>query len=204
MVLQSTFITDLKKEQQLTVLIDKYYKMHLKHYTYKRIEDKKSQLAGVDVLFIHKHTGRRFMIDEKAQLDYVNEDLPTFAFEINYYLKEQNKTGWFFDRNKKTQFYALITAIYSDEPNRYTSCKITLVNREKLIRHLKKRNINQKTLENYTNQQELVHGKIPIKELHPRKEGYLFVSKNNKAEQPTNLILKFDFLLENGIAKRLV
>lgn len=93
---------------------------------------------------------------------------------------------------KKTDFYALITGIFSDEPDTYTSCKITWVNRKKLVYFLKTRNIVSNTLEAYTKRQ----GKIEIEELDHRSEGYLYFSSKTKAEKPLNLILKLDFLAQ--------
>lgn len=201
---QSNFASDLKKEQKLTVLLDAYYQKHLKHYDFERIHDMKRQMQGIDVILKHKTNGKTFFVDEKAQLDYINEELPTFAFELSYEKKGVLKKGWLFDTAKETQFYALVTAIYSDEPNIFTSCKITLVNREKLLGFLKTKNINIATLKNAVSKSASQNGKIKIEQLNHRTEGYLFLSRKNKAEKPTNLILKLEFLIEKGIAKRLI
>lgn len=182
---QSNFASDLKKEQKLTVLLDAYYQKHLKHYDFERIDDMKRQMQGIDIILKHKTSGKTFFVDEKAQLDYINEELPTFAFELSYKKKGVLKKGWLCNTAKATQFYALVTAIYSDEPNIFTSCKITLVNREKLLDFLKTKNINIDALKDAISKSDSQNGKI-------------------KAEKPTNLILKLDFLIENGITKRLV
>ena len=137
-------------------------------------------------------------------MDYVNENLPTFAFELSYEKNGSLKMGWLFDPTKKTRFYALVTSIYADEPDRYTSCKITFVNREKLIFFLESRNMSQTTfndsIKKYRNQQK----KIEIDGLCHQSEGYLYFSRLNKAEKPINLILKLDFLISKGIAKPFV
>ncbi|MDT0606289.1 hypothetical protein [Croceitalea rosinachiae] len=202
MGLKSSFDSDLAKEQKLAVLLDAYYAKHLKNYDFKRVKNRKEQFQGVDVNFIHKISSNKFHIDEKAQLDYINEDLPTFAFEICYYKNEIEKEGWFFDIKKKTDFYALITAIYNDGGTLFSTCKITLVNRARLQDILIKRGLDKTNLRNHYNQN--FQGKICVNELDCRKEGYLFLSKKNKAERPLNLILKLDWLLELGVAKRLV
>ncbi|MGB3143240.1 MAG: hypothetical protein WBB24_03960 [Maribacter sp.] len=202
--MKSKFTSDLNKEKQLSRLLDVYYQKHLIHYHTKRVHDLENQLAGVDVVFIHKKNKERFYIDEKAQLDYVNDDLPTFAFELGYYKKDIFKEGWLFDPKKITDFYALATAIYEDEPGVFTTCKITLVNREKLCSFLELHKITKVVLNEYLTENNELHGKLKINELNHRTEGYLYFSKNNKLEKPINLILKLDFLLANGIAKRLV
>lgn len=200
MVLKSNFREDFKKEKKLQLLLDAYYSQHLRHYAFKRIDEISQQLAGVDLVLSHLKTNENYKVDEKAQLDYIGDNLPTFAFEISYYKSGHLKKGWLFDENKKTQFYSLVTAIYQDEPEVFTSCRITLVNREKLIDFLEAKNV---TFESCF-KENLPHGKTIIEQLHPKKEGYLYYSHLNKAEKPLNLILKLDFLIEEGLAKRLV
>lgn len=204
MTLESNFNSDLKREQQLAPLVDNYYSTCLNQYTFKRVHDRKNQFAGIDVVFEHKTNGSSYAVDEKAQLDYINEDLPTFAFEISYIKGGIFKKGWLFNASKKTEFYSLITAIYADEPNVFTSCKITLVNRLKLIAFLENKKVTEKKLKTYIDSSNTIHGKLKLKELNDRTEGYLYVSSRNKAEKPINLILRLDFLLQNGLAKRLV
>ena len=204
MALKSTFKADLKKEQQLFPLLDRMYTLHLKHYRFERISAYEQQLKGIDVVFTHKTTGEKYSIDEKAQLDYINDDLPTFAFEIEYQKKEQIREGWLFDTAKKTDFYALVTAIYEDSPNTFTSCKITLVNRKKLLAFLASKGITRQSLNRVIKKHPGKSAKQTLAQLDAKKEGYLYFSNLQKAEKPVNLILKLDFLTVNGIAKRLV
>lgn len=202
--MKSTFKSDLQKEQKLSVLLDGYYAKTINHYTIERVSDIKNQLAGIDLIFTHKTTQTRYYIDEKAQLDYINEDLPTFAFELRYLKSGKPKDGWVYDTSKKTDFYALVTGIYSDEPEHYTSCKITLVNRKKLLSFLNIRNIDSVVLNTLIENEEGTHGKVVLPQLKSKSEGYLYFSSRNKAEKPINLILKLDFLIANGLAKRLI
>ncbi len=203
MELQSSFKNDLEKEQKLAVFLDVYYKKHLKHYLFERIHDLKQQMQGIDLIFSHNTNGGRFLIDEKAQLDYINEDLPTFAFELVYQKDGEIKKGWLFDTKKKTEFYALITSIYADEPEKFTSCKVTFVNRKKLVKFLSVRKINQEYLDSQIKKHKNYNGKVVLDKLQPYHEGYLYFSAIKKAEKPINLILKLAFLTENGIAKQL-
>lgn len=200
MGLKSNFKADLENERKLSVLLDSYYKKHLNHYGFKRVRDIKRQLTGVDVILTRKSNGKTYLVDEKAQLYYINDDLPTFAFELSYLKNGVLKKGWLFDASKKTDFYALVTAIYTDEPNLYTSCKITMVNRKKLVGFLASRKLTPESFES----RDLKQGRNIIQELDPQIEGYVYFSKTKKAEKPLNLILKLDFLVEQGIAKRLI
>lgn len=204
MALKSTFSADLKREQQLTLLLDRCYNVHLRHYNFERVHDKQRQFAGIDLILTHKETSLSYFVDEKAQLDYINDDLPTFAFELSYQKAGVIKKGWLYDANKKTEFYSLITAIYADAPNMFTSCKITLVNRKKLINALSQKGIDETLLTRYVDSSETAHGKLKLTEMNHRTEGYLYVSSKNKSEKPANLVLRLDFLLQNGLAKRLI
>jgi len=198
---KSTFENDLSKEQLLSKFIDNTYSKFLKNYHFERISELKQQLKGVDLTFTHKVLGYVYHIDEKAQLDYLNEDLPTFAFELSYLKHGKEKMGWLFDAKKKTDFYALITAIFEDE-GEFSSCKVTLVNRKKLIALLLDYGFDAQNAQNHRLANR--HGKIELDCLHAKTEGYLYHSKNNKAEQPLNLVLKLNWLVEKKIAKRLI
>ena len=202
--MKSKFKADLSKEKQLTPLLDHYYKKHLKHYRFERVSNLKKQLQGIDLILKDNRSEKQFFVDEKAQLDYINESLPTFAFELYYQKNGVQKQGWLFDVSKKTKFYALVISIYSDDDDVFTSCNITFVNREKLIQHLDKVELSQKQLEGIISKNQDIHGKLNLEQLNPKSEGYLFFSTKNKAEKPVNLILKLDFLIKIGVAKKLV
>ncbi len=202
--MKSKFKADLSKEKQLTPLLDHYYKKHLKHYRFERVSHLKKQLQGIDLILKDNRSEKQFFVDEKAQLDYINESLPTFAFELFYHKNNAQKQGWLFDASKKSQFYALVTSIYSDDDDVFTSCNITFVNREKLILRLHEMGLNQKFLNQLAYVHRNLHGKLALKELDSKTEGYLFFSTKNKAEKPVNLILKLDYLMRIGVAKRLV
>ncbi|GGG38718.1 hypothetical protein GCM10011414_05010 [Croceivirga lutea] len=198
--MKSSFKSDLLKEKALQPLLDTYYqKLHF--YNFKRIHTKTHQLQGVDLYFIHKQTNKTYVIDEKAQLDYIGENLPTFAFEICYLKKGISKQGWFYDASKITEFYALATNIQQDGDKFFTSCKLTLVNRNKLQQLLQKKGITLKSLKEYVKNHSKKYGQLNIPNLNPKKEGYLYASTSNKAEKPLNLILRLSWLIDCKVAK---
>jgi len=202
--LKSKFLSDLSKEKQLAPLLDFYYQKHLQQYAFERVSNLKQQRQGIDLILKHKTSKKLFYVDEKAQLDYVNESLPTFAFELFYHKNGYQKQGWLFDNSKKTHFYALVTSIFSDEERMFTSCNITFVNRKKLIGHLVDLNLTEEHLTKVIRNNAQTNGKLILEKLHPKKEGFLFFSKSNKAEKPINLVLRLEFLIEIEVAKRLV
>ncbi|WP_350286722.1 hypothetical protein [uncultured Croceitalea sp.] len=197
----SSFQDDLTKERLLAAFLDGIYVKNLRQYTFERVTHIERQLLGIDLTLTHKTSGKSYHIDEKSQLDYINEDLPTFAFELSYLKKKKERLGWLFDQKKKTDFYALVTAIFQDD-NEYSSCKITLVNRNRLIALLTNLGFQADTIKSHRTNG--VHGKTTLPFLDPKTQGYLYLSKNNKVEQPLNLVLRLEWLLRSGVAKRLV
>ncbi len=203
----SKFKSDLSKEQKLGLFLDTIYAKKFDiNFQVHRIIDKSRQHAGVD-LEIHDCRKRNdvevYFVDEKAQLDYLNKSLPTFAFELSYLKKGQYRKGWLIDEKKETAYYFLITNIRTDDKEEFVSCKITSINRQKLINLLEKKGLNSLTLEDYDQafRADSQNGKSPIKELNAKKEGYIFYSYSNKAERPINLVLKLDYLVKMGVGK---
>ena len=87
-------------------LLDSCYKTYLKQYDFEHVKDMKQQLVGIDLILTHKSNGKKALVDEKAQLDYVNENLPTFAFELGRQENGIQKKGWLFDASRKTCFFS--------------------------------------------------------------------------------------------------
>lgn len=204
--MKSNFEDDLKKEQYLGNYLDTIYSEVLKDFKIERKNDSSSQNQGIDLVISNDEV--EFNVDEKAQLDYLNLDLPTFAFEISYIKDNRQKLGWLFDKTKKTNKYFLITGIFLNDKNDikkgFKSCKIISVDRTKLIFFLKSRGLNFERVSeiNQSIRNGIEYNKIPITELDSRLEGNIYYSKNNKAEMPINLVLYLDFLLKSKIAKK--
>ncbi len=172
-------------------------------YDFERVDTLEEQLDGIDLILTHKKTGKTFFVDEKAQLDYLNKNLPTFAFELFYTKHETLKQGWLFDAKKKTQMYALVTNIQK-ENDRFVSCNITFVNRQKLLSFLAEKGLDEDFLKNRFLEHLGFHGKIEVPGLDLGREGHVHFSSKNKAEQPINLILQLAFLKEIGVAKEFI
>ncbi|WP_422858180.1 hypothetical protein ACOKFD_12215 [Flagellimonas sp. S174] len=172
-------------------------------YDFKRVHSLEQQLSGIDLILTHKKTGEVYFVDEKAQLDYLNKNLPTFAFELFYTKNETLKHGWLFDSEKKTQMYALVTNIQKENDS-FTACNITFVNRNKLLYFLTDNGLDEAFLKNQVLEHLGFHGKMELSGLDLRKEGHVHFSNKNKAEQPINLVLQLAFLKEIRVARRFV
>jgi hypothetical protein len=83
--------------------------------------------------------------------------------------------------------------------------KITGVYRKELIKLLEGRGVTESYLFDMEKdiREKNIHGKVAIKGLNPHTEGALYFSKNNKNEQPINLVLKLKFLIGKKTGKLL-
>lgn len=193
----SFFNQDFQREQLLNVYLDKLY-LQL-GMSFNRVIDLDMQNKGVDIVVTKK--GKDLFVDEKAQLDYINNPLKTFAFEIGYFKGDEHKQGWLFDDRKLTTHYMLITHIAIKEEGVFTSpddistLKLLWINRSALINSLASQGIDQaycEQMEKGSRQQKL-SGKILI----DRPDHYFYLS-DQKAEAPFNLVIRRDELLRIG------
>jgi hypothetical protein len=187
----TNFKSDLKQETILSKYLDNIYIE--KKLDFERIFDLHKQHQGIDVIITIK--SNQYFIDEKAQLHYINSDLPTFIFELSYLKNGVFKQGWLFDKNKLTEYYFLITGIFLKKgknklshPDDIDKIKITSVNRNKLIEHLSSIDLDKEKLLQYDSKlrKNNSFGKNNIPELNPKLEGLIYFT-NHLNEKPINL-----------------
>ncbi len=101
---------DMAAEKELTKFLDTYLYDRLKSKCkkIKRITDKTQQIQGIDVM-IEYENNHPVIIDEKAQLHYIDVCRKTFAFEIDFIGRDDNlHLGWLYNDDLKTNTYMLI------------------------------------------------------------------------------------------------
>lgn len=111
---------DHHAEEELGKFLDKYLYPQLKlfleknnsknKYFFKREKLKEEQFKGKDITLkiIDSKENENFRyFDEKAQL-YHMPGIPTFAFEIDSIQDNILREGWFFDKEKYTNYYVLL------------------------------------------------------------------------------------------------
>ncbi|MDA7803900.1 hypothetical protein N8987_04925 [Crocinitomix sp.] len=205
----SNFRDDLNKERILGEYLDGIYAriFNKTKFLVSRITERNEQLKGIDLRIEKLDDSSIFYVDEKAQLDYINFNLPTFAFETSYLKYGSYREGWLYDESKLTQYYFLVTQIHAtigtDITQGIRKLKIHSVDRTKLQTLLGQRGLDKAVLEKYDSEirESNVDGKIKIKELDNVSEGAFHFSRKNKSESPINLVLKLSFLEENNVAK---
>jgi len=201
----ANFSDDLGQEKILSTYLDTVY---AKKIEFKRVFDIDLQHQGIDIIITHNSI--QYFVDEKAQLHYLNKDLPTFTFEISYMKNGSFRKGWLLDMSKRSQYYFLITGIFLkgnknklESPYDIGKVKITSVNRNKLIKYLDQINLTETALLDYdsTLRANSVYGKNNIVELDSKSQGLIYFTEHLK-EKPINLQLRLNFLVEIGVAKK--
>ncbi len=185
-------ITDSRGERALGVFLDKYFYERARGnrlLTYKRIFKKEMQIRGVDVILNDND-----MVDEKAQLYYINNPLDTFAFEIDYFdeITERVRDGWFISQNNLTTEYLLlwIPEARTQQLNRIVSddfevVEADLLKKNRLKAYLEGLGISDKLLKNKAVEMR----KHDIGRINLNDSCHLVFSKKGYSEKPINLVV---------------
>lgn len=225
--MKSKFKQDFSSEQLLAKWLDEFF--------YKRISDdeydiktrfntirpieygkeraREAQRQGIDALYQMK-SGESLMVDEKAQLNYLNNPLETFAFEI-IYKRQNNKNiltqGWFINDDLKTTHYLLVYP-HSDQVKKhyhikdyqqFSKAEVVLVEKAQLKERLKALKINkariyEKAMEIVdTDKKRITFEQMDYSDAYMVKTDYL-------AEKPINVVVRKHILNEIAVARWMV
>jgi len=103
-------IADSSAEREVAKFLDYFLYARLARPPFdiesQRTDTAHAQLAGSDVVLHSK--SRTYIIDEKAQIYYINRSLPTFAFEIDSLQNGILRPGWFLNTSLTTSHYLLV------------------------------------------------------------------------------------------------
>lgn len=182
---------DSHVEKQVGDFLDCYfYPKIVRDFT--RYTDKVNQLIGMDVCFSIDNY-KKLIVDEKAASHYINQDIPTFAFELSFLLPSKTEVlGWFIDTSKKTEYYFLMwikaKSHWDITKDDIQEISATLVSRKKIMDYLESISYDR---------DKLIRANDKIRSTS--LEGALAKSKNYSvyfyssmklSEQPINLIIK--------------
>lgn len=194
---------DMGAEHQLSFFLDKcfYNKLLSAHKikSFERIHDKEKQLLGADLVMTTKKN--TVVIDEKAQLYYINQNLPTFAFEINFLNKNGDLSeGWLYNDKLCTHYYNLIwlTATHKDLKNikssDFISAECLIINKNIILDYLLSLNYTKNKMfekvQSIRNQKQ--YGRSYLS--NQRDIYFYFSEPKDYAEQPINLIIRKNIL----------
>lgn len=200
---------DLSAEAQLAYFMDQYLYANFPtgkaFSTIRRVHDKEEQLSGVDVEFVGVDS-RVYYVDEKAQLYYLNRNLPTFAFELLFKRGCNDTTGWLCNPKLKTDFYMLIWPFATQNTpkgiswTQFTKADCLLIQKQRLLKMLAHKGLTVERLQADARDIRASGrvGKIPI----PGLAGiYYYASDSSKySEAPINVVISKSLLMD--IAQR--
>jgi hypothetical protein len=160
-----------------------------------RTNSLEDQFAGSDVILSipHKDISNK-IVDEKAQLYYLDGGLPTFAFELNFINRKGERVeGWLTDVRKKTEYYQLLFLTAKKDFKNIDEIKkveYILVERSKIIKaiNLDLAIIRKKGIE--------VSKSIDFHQFKTSGMPYYFTHSTKLAESPVNIILRKEKLIE--------
>ena len=213
---KSTFSIDLRRENDIMA---EYMRLH--YYAkllnkdkspvidYQRITDVEEQKRGIDVSYTQN--GTKYLIDEKAQMDYIYNDEPLPTFSLELLNSSSGAIGWFINTELKTQYYMFIWPHAERRPLTVDNIEYVyyaLINKEKLqIEVAKKFHKNPSQLLEYA--RRLTQYKMGAKVYNKDGKcigyrykgdgfddcGYLYYTLS-KQERPVNLVVKRSWLEE--------
>ena len=200
---------DSQAEQELAKFMDEFFYPRLKggrSIEFKRIHDKALQLSGIDVQLLSEKGC--FNFDEKAQLDYLSNPLPTFAFELLSLQNGNLRCGWFTNEQIQTHYYVLIypnarcgVTSRNVKKEDFTQLDVLIVSREKLIARIGDLGFSIAKLNRfaselwrqykYKNNQQIIGS-----EKDGIKQPCYFAYSGQKDEKPINLVVRKKMLEE--------
>ena len=187
---------DMRAEKELAKFLDEHLYCELlkeeKFISFERVTDRTMQKQGVDV--IGKTADAIAYIDEKAQLHYINQCLPTFAFELEFLWHGKAMEGWFLNDSLSTTHYLLLwpnatktdlSLITSDD---FTTVEGMMISKAKIRKHLHDIGLTDALLHEIT---ELLHQQGISGPRRTAFEGIkLYVSPSTKySENPINIVI---------------
>ncbi|KEH85269.1 MULTISPECIES: hypothetical protein [Clostridium] len=197
-------LMDMSAENELGKFLDCYFYPCLKKDfnigTY-RVEDINYKFIGVDVCLHINNV--EYYLDEKTQLYYINKNLPTFDFEIDFInTSNQLSQGWLFNKELITNYYLLVWSYATT--NKLSEIKSTdfsqveclIIDRNKVINYLASNGWDYDNISNkaFYIRMENIIGKIST----PNENNFYFYhsNPNNYSEQPINIVIRKNILLE--------
>tara|TARA_Y100000748_G_C15478352_1_gene481746 strand:- start:192 stop:836 length:645 start_codon:yes stop_codon:yes gene_type:complete len=200
---------DMVVEQEIAKFLDENFYMKVNNIKdFHRHTDRDTQLKGVDCRLIYKDN--ELILDEKAMSHYINQNLPTFAFELGSYQKSGYIDGWLIDDTKDTTHYLLIwittigpcekKALIFKEDIKKLEC--LLIGRQDIINYLDSHGFPREKLIKKRDD-ILKQAKFgPIDKDY--QTGFYFFNTSSLVEAPVNVIIKKPNLMSLKIDRWIV
>lgn len=206
---------DSENERKVADFLDDYFYISPLFESARRIVDRNEQLRGKDVIVSStKLKLKDAVIDEKDTAHYVNKDIPTFAFELSFLLRDGKQIeGWLTDDSKETEYYLLLWPFatlvepVSNPPEfkEITKLRYLLVKRSDVLKLLLSQGFDRDELQKKARMMRAnikdAEDNQKIKAIDKEKYGFYFMYTYFLAEKPVNVVIPRVKLEEIAIAK---
>lgn len=195
----SLWVRDVSVEQEIAKFLDDNF--YSKAVTdFHRFKSKDDQLKGKDIRFTWDDLVN-IIVDEKAQSQYINRDLPTFAFEISSIFSGKRSEGWLFNDAKETEYYLCIW-IWAERTWNISADDIIkldclLLKRSDIIVYLEMEGFTKKRIVERENEIRASGEQGPFdKTAH---QYIYFFNTTKRVERPFNVIIRKQKLIELAV-----
>ena len=187
---------DMQAESELAHFLDQFFYSRLVNSgeltSAERVSAADIQRMGVDVIAKKDHACA--YIDEKAQLYYINEGLPTFAFELSFLFGEETRIGWFLNDELLTNRYFLLwphastTDLCEITVDSFTVVYGLMIKKTVLLNYLESIGLAKQVLASFAHELRMNGAKGRVSTGH---EGvYFYVSESERySEAPVNIVI---------------
>ena len=188
---------DYQSEKAVADFLDAYFYPN-QTTRFHRFESLNHQLKGIDVQFDFESC-KQLLVDEKTAAHFVNKNIPTFAFEIDFIGSDnQLKTGWLLDSEKSTQAY-LLSWIWAKKEKHYAVedieyLEVVLIQRSAIIDLLKRHDVDELRLKRISQEMRSTQN-YGAHFKHPSRPFYFSLTKH-LVEKPCNVIIHKNKLIE--------
>lgn len=229
--MKNTFNMDLAVEESVTKWLEKnYFATNWWEGQYEIIDDMSNQHRGIDLKLRNEKIfgdSYKYNVDIKTATSYIKTSLkdnqmPTFAFELNYVKGCYEKEGWLYgDKYNSTEYY-LLNWLWADIAPRTTSVKTQYSangNKSELISCPEKINKSKSLLiskhniqtylsqfdddkDNFKQKGNNMRNKYCQCKKYKKEEivpGVFIGLSNQLVEKPVNIILNKNILFDLGI-----
>lgn len=228
--MKNTFNNDLAVEASVTKWLERnYFATNWWQGQYKIIDDMDNQHKGIDLKLRNENLFGNLNIhniDIKTATSYIktnpgDNQMPTFAFELNYIKDGYEKEGWLYgDKYNSTEYY-LLNWLWADISARTTSTTSRFPangNKSELISYPEKINkakallISKQSIQNYLSQFDSDKDNFKqkgnnMRQIYNQDKGYkkekiapgVSIGLSNQlVEKPVNIILNTSILFNLG------
>ena len=196
---------DSQAEDAVSQFLDQFfYQKYVRNQI--RYSDLETQLKGVDVTFDFEDQ-TRLLVDEKAAAHFVNKNIPTFAFELDFVgIDGKLKEGWLFDEKKETQYY-LLSWIRAAKTKGF-SCddisqlEVLLVDRLKVVGLLKEFGLDKNRAKEISRNLRMKNQFGPTYK-NPNIPFYFYFTEH-LTERPINIVIRKSALIRLGALHKFI